>query len=64
MKHKFEPYMYFVRWSDDDKEFVATCPSFPFMSYLADSPDKALQGLTDAVDLVCQDMMANGEELP
>ena len=36
---------YTVRFSHEDKEWVATCSTEPFMSFLDPSPLKALAGL-------------------
>lgn len=45
----------------EDNEFVATCAEFPAMSWLADSPGVALQGLVDVVADTVDDLVSQGE---
>jgi hypothetical protein len=40
---------YFVQWSDEDQEWVATCSTEPFCSYLAGAPAEALTGLVQVL---------------
>ena len=35
-----------LEWSEEDQEWVATCPEFPSLSWLAPGPIQALAGLT------------------
>jgi len=57
-------YTYRVTWSDEDEEYVGLCAEFPSLSWLAESPEEALQGIRDVVQQVVEDMVANGEEVP
>lgn len=57
-------YTYRVIWSEDDSEHVALCAEFPSLSFLADKPTDALQGLVDLVGDVVNDMQENGEAIP
>ena len=57
-------YTYRVTWSEEDKEHVALCAEFPSLSYLADKPTNALQGLVKLVGEVVKDMTKNGENIP
>ncbi len=57
-------YTYRVTWSEEDGEHVALCAEFPSLSYLADKPATALQGIVKLVGKVVKDMKANGEILP
>lgn len=41
---------YQVKWSEEDREFVATVTEFPSLSWVASSPVGALQGLVRLVD--------------
>lgn len=42
-----EFFPYIVTWSDEDKEYVAICPSYPSLSYIAATEADALNGLKD-----------------
>lgn len=46
---------YVVRWSDEDAEYVATCPDFPSLSWLAPTRAEALKGIEDMVMDVAAD---------
>ena len=46
---KTENYTCSVTWSDEDHEYVGLCAEFPYLSYLAPSPDDALEGVREAV---------------
>lgn len=51
-------------WSDDDQEYVVTSPEFPGLSGLSEDPDEALAVLQEAIELVIQSRLENGEPLP
>ena len=57
-------YTYRVTWSEEDREHIALCAEFPSLSYLADTPEKALTHILDIVKNICIDMVENNEELP
>lgn len=38
-----------VHWSEEDEEYVATCPDFPSLSWLAPGPVEALKGLLGVI---------------
>ena len=57
-------YTYRLAWSAADEEFVATVVEFPSLSWIADTREAALAGLTSVVEEVLQDMLAQGEEIP
>jgi len=57
-------YTYRVTWSEEDGEYVALCIEFPSLSWLAATPEKALQGIRNVVADVIADMQANGEKPP
>ena len=57
-------YTYRVTWSEEDGEHVALCAEFPSLSFLADKPINALQGLVKLVGEVIKDMAENGEPIP
>lgn len=57
-------YRYEARWSDEDDAYVATCPSFPSVSWLSPNREAALTGLRDLVEMVLLDMARSGEKIP
>jgi predicted HicB family RNase H-like nuclease len=57
-------YTYRVTWSEEDQEHVALCAEFPSLSYLADKPANALNGILKLVEEVITDMQAHGEDIP
>jgi predicted HicB family RNase H-like nuclease len=57
-------YTYRVTWSPEDGEHVGLCAEFPSLSWLADSPGSALDGIRQVVAEVAADMEHNGETLP
>jgi len=61
---KNDRYTYRVTWSEEDREYVGLCAEFPGLSWLAASPEEALQGIRQAVADVVVDMEAEGEQVP
>jgi len=61
---KNDRYTYRVTWSPDDEEYVGLCAEFPSLSWLAESPEKALKGIRKVVADVFDDMKATGEVPP
>jgi predicted HicB family RNase H-like nuclease len=57
-------YTYRVSWSDEDREFVATCAEFPSLSHLAGSQMAAIQGLRDLIGDVIEDMAKDRASVP
>ena len=57
-------YTYRVTWSDEDKEYVGLCAEFPSLSWLASSPEAALQGIRSVVAEVIAGMKKNQESIP
>lgn len=57
-------YTYRVTWSEEDGEFVGLCAEFPGLSWLADSMEGALRGITRVVGKVVADMKSNAEAIP
>ena len=49
MATKNDKYTYRVTWSEDDNEYVGLCAEFPSLSWLADTPEKALKGIRNLV---------------
>ncbi len=42
MAQKNDKYTYRVTWSEEDSEYVGLCAEFPSLSWLANTPEKAL----------------------
>ena len=57
-------YTYRITWSEDDQEFVGLCIEFPSLSWLARSPESALEGIRRVVNKAVHDMEGNGEVPP
>ena len=57
-------YTYRVTWSAEDEEYVGFCAEFPSLSWLAASPDAALNGIRRVVATVVEDLRANRETIP
>ena len=61
---KTDHYTYRVMWSEEDDQHVGLCAEFPSLSWLAATPEKALQGIRKVVAEVVEDMEANDESVP
>lgn len=59
-----EHYTYQIIWSNEDEEFVGLCAEFPSLSYLAENRYQALEGITNLVKEVVEDLCVNEEEIP
>ena len=57
-------YTYRVYWSDEDEEYVGLCAEFPSLSWLAETPEAAFQGIRNVVAEVVLDMQSNNESIP
>ena len=57
-------YTYRVTWSAEDGEHVGLCAEFPSLSWLAATPEAALQGIRAIVSEVVADMQTAGEAIP
>lgn len=61
---KNDLYTYRVTWSDEDKEYIGLCAEFPSLSWLADTPEAALQGIRNVVVDAISDMKSCNEPIP
>jgi predicted HicB family RNase H-like nuclease len=61
---KNDRYTYRVTWSEEDQKYVGLCVEFPGLSWLASSPEEALNGIRQVVADVVSDLEANQEEVP
>ena len=57
-------YTYRVMWSEEDGEFIGLCAEFPSLSWLAETKEAAIKGITDMVSNVLIDMESNDETIP
>lgn len=57
-------YTYRVTWSAEDGEHVGLCAEFPSLSWLAGTPEEALQGIRSVVAEAVADLQASGESVP
>ncbi len=61
---KNDRYTYRVTWSEEDKEYAGLCVEFPSLSWLAPTPEAALEGIRQVVAEVIVDLKAGGELMP
>ena len=61
---KNDRYTYRVTWSEEDEEYVGLCVEYPSLSWLAPTPQEALEGIRQVVAEVIADMEANEERVP
>ena len=57
-------YTYRVTWSEEDNEYVGLCIEFPSLSWLASTPEAALEGIRQVVADVVADLKTSGELVP
>ena len=57
-------YTYRITWSSEDNEHVGLCAEFPSLSWLAPTPDEALDGIQRLVRECLADMHTTGEKIP
>ena len=56
-------YTYRIIWSPEDNEHVGLCVEFPSLSWLAPTPDEALDGIQRLVREYLADMQRTGEAI-
>ena len=57
-------YTYRLTWSEEDQEHVGLCVELPGLSWLAESPEKALVGIRQLVSDTIREMQENAEQPP
>lgn len=57
-------YTYRVTWSEEDQEYVGLCAEFPSLSWLEETPEKALAGIRKLVKQCINEMQKNSEAVP
>ncbi len=56
-------YKFIVKWSDEDKAFIATTPEFLYLSGFGDTIEDAIEQISIAVDLVVSVMKEDKFEI-
>lgn len=64
MSNKIDRYTYRVTWSEDDQEHVGLCTEFPSLSWLEETPEKALSGIRKIVHDCILDLQSENEVIP
>jgi predicted HicB family RNase H-like nuclease len=64
MNKEVDRYTYRVTWSEEDGEHVGLCAEFPSLSWLENTPEKALSGIRKLVKESIVDMRKNREVAP
>lgn len=64
VKKPVDMYTYRLTWSEEDQEHIGLCAEFPGLSWLAGSPEEALDGIRSLVKDALADMDRSGEEPP
>ena len=59
-----DKYTYRVTWSEEDSEYVGLCAELPSLSWLAQTPEAALKGVSKLVGEVVEDLRHNNEPIP
>ena len=62
--NKADYYTYSTTWFEQDQQFAGLCTEFPSLSWLEDSPDKALDGIRTLVTEVLEEMSHSEEAIP
>ena len=53
-----------ILWSDEDGEYMATCPSFPGLSAFGETEEEALHEAKEALQLFIESYQERGISLP
>lgn len=61
---RIDQFTYRVTWSEEDGEHVGLCAEFPSLSWLASTPEEALDGIRKIVKQSVRDMESSGEPVP
>ncbi len=64
MAKAVDRYTYRVTWSEEDQEYVGLCAEFPSLSWLEQTPEKALQGIRALVKKSVAEIKRNKEPVP
>lgn len=64
MARYVDHFTYRVTWSEEDQEYVGLCAEFPSLSWLENTPEKALAGIRKLVRDTVVDLKKNKEPVP
>lgn len=64
MAKEVDRYTYRVTWSDEDSEYVGLCAELPSLSWLEESPEKALTGIRKLVKETVAELKRSKETVP
>ena len=64
MTKEVDRYTYRVTWSEDDSEYVGLCAELPSLSWLEESPEKALMGIRKLVKETVADLKRSKGTVP
>lgn len=64
MSKEVDRYTYRVTWSEEDSEYVGLCAELPSLSWLENSPEKALLGIRKLAKETVTDLKRNQEPVP
>ena len=64
MTKEVDRYTYRVTWSEDDSEYVGLCAELPSLSWLEETPEKALTGIRKLVKETVADLKRSKETVP
>jgi predicted HicB family RNase H-like nuclease len=64
MSKEVDRYTYRITWSEDDAEYVGLCAELPSLSWLENSPEKALLGIRKLVKETITDLKRSQEPVP
>ena len=64
MAKEVDRYTYRVTWSEDDSEYVGLCAELPSLSWLEQTPERALIGIRQLVKETITDLRRAKEPVP
>lgn len=64
MASRRDKFTYRVTWSEEDQQHVGLCAEFPSLSWLANTPERALAGIRKLVRDTVADLKMDGEAVP
>jgi len=64
MDKTIDRYTYQVTWSEEDQEHAGLCAEFPSLSWLEDTPEKALKGIRGLVRDCIKDLREEAQDIP
>ena len=64
MVKEVDRYTYRVTWSEDDSEYVGLCAELPSLSWLEETPERALIGIRQLVKETIADLRRAKEPVP